>query len=138
MSEALPTASAMGDTLLPLGSGTLTHNSSGVPIIVVCTKADLVDDLSDNVVGGVSGMGGMVKGKGSEWEEQTDGIMQVLRVVCLKCEWNNLYSSLMVVCNTLRLKMVLLSSIQVKILLPYNISGNMHCICSSYLQHHLE
>lgn len=84
LSETLPAASAMGDTLLPLGPGTLTHNSSGVPIIVVCTKADLVDDLSDNVVGGTSGMGGMVKGKGSEWEEQTDGIMQVLRVICLK------------------------------------------------------
>ena len=30
-------------------------------------------------------MGGMVKGKGDEWEERTDGIMQILRTVCLKC-----------------------------------------------------
>lgn len=32
-------------------------------------------------------MGGMVKGKGGEWEEQTDGVMQVLRTICLKCKW---------------------------------------------------
>ena len=30
-------------------------------------------------------MGGMVKGKGGEWEERTDGIMQILRKICLKC-----------------------------------------------------
>ena len=30
-------------------------------------------------------MGGMVKGKGGEWEERTDSIMQVLRAICLKC-----------------------------------------------------
>lgn len=85
--EALPTTSTVNDTLLPLGPGTLTHNTSGVPVIVVCSKADLIDDLRDPVVGGTSGMGGMVKGKGSEWEEQTDGIMQVLRVICLKCAY---------------------------------------------------
>lgn len=28
----------------------------------------------------------MVKGKGGDWEEQTDGVMQVLRTICLKCE----------------------------------------------------
>ncbi|KAH8118671.1 dynein light intermediate chain-domain-containing protein [Phellopilus nigrolimitatus] len=82
-SESMPTTSTLGSTLLPLSSGTLTHNFSGVPIIVVCTKADLIDEGRD-LVGGASGMGGMVKGKGSEWEEQTDGIMQVLRVICLK------------------------------------------------------
>lgn len=27
----------------------------------------------------------MVKGKGGEWEERTDSIMQVLRTICLKC-----------------------------------------------------
>ena len=27
----------------------------------------------------------MVKGKGGEWEERTDGVMQVLRTICLKC-----------------------------------------------------
>jgi len=31
-------------------------------------------------------MGGMVKGKGGEWEERTDGVMQVLRTICLKCK----------------------------------------------------
>lgn len=34
---------------------------------------------------GTSGMGGMVKGKGGEWEERTDGVMQILRTICLKC-----------------------------------------------------
>jgi dynein cytoplasmic 1 light intermediate chain len=56
-----------------------------VPIIVVCTKADLIDDNNDLVGAGASGMGGMVKGKGDEWEERTDGIMQILRTVCLQC-----------------------------------------------------
>ena len=56
-----------------------------MPIIVVCTKADLIDDNNDLVGAGTSGMGGMVKGKGDEWEERTDGIMQILRAVCLKC-----------------------------------------------------
>lgn len=28
----------------------------------------------------------MVKGKGGEWEERTDGVMQVLRTICLKCK----------------------------------------------------
>ncbi|KAL5527720.1 hypothetical protein ACEPAG_6521 [Sanghuangporus baumii] len=83
-SDSIPTMSTVNDTLLPLGPGTLTHNTSGVPIIVVCAKADLIDDQGDPLVGGSAGMGGMVKGKGSEWEEQTDGIMQVLRVICLK------------------------------------------------------
>ncbi|KAJ7853861.1 hypothetical protein B0H13DRAFT_2579942 [Mycena leptocephala] len=66
-----------------LGPGTLTHNSAGVPIIVVCTKADLIDEGSD-LAAGASGMGGMVRGKGGEWEERTDSIMQVLRTICLK------------------------------------------------------
>ena len=84
--DALPSTSTLNSTILPLGSGTLTHNSSGVPIVVVCSKADLIDEGHDAVGVGASGMGGMVKGKGSEWEERTDSIMQVLRVVCLKCE----------------------------------------------------
>lgn len=54
-------------------------------IVVVCTKADLIDDNSDIAGVGASGMGGMVKGKGGEWEERTDGVMQVLRTICLKC-----------------------------------------------------
>ncbi|KDQ08260.1 hypothetical protein BOTBODRAFT_118858 [Botryobasidium botryosum FD-172 SS1] len=74
-------ATTLNSTLLPLGQGTLTHNSSGIPIIVVCTKADLIDDEEDTVVGG--GLG-LLKGKGGEWEERTDGIMQALRTICLK------------------------------------------------------
>ena len=74
-------------TLLPLGSGTLTHNSAGVPIIVVCTKSDQIDEGSDMIGAGASGMGGMVKGKGGQWEERTDSIMQILRVICLKCQY---------------------------------------------------
>ena len=35
---------------------------------------------------GATAMGSMVKGKGGEWEERTDGIMQILRTICLKCE----------------------------------------------------
>lgn len=69
----------MNSTLLPLGPGTLTHNIAGVPIIVTCAKADLIDE-EENV-----GLG-TAKGKGSEWEEKTDGIMQILRTICLKCK----------------------------------------------------
>jgi len=83
--EPLPaTSSTLQGTILPLGPGTFTHNAAGVPIIVVCSKADLIDDNNDLVGAGTSGMGGMVKGKGDEWEERTDGIMQILRTVCLK------------------------------------------------------
>ncbi|KAI0311026.1 dynein light intermediate chain-domain-containing protein [Amylostereum chailletii] len=78
------TATTLQGTILPLGPGTLTHNSGGVPIIVACTKADLIDDNNDVAGAGASGMGGMVKGKGGEWEERTDGIMQILRTICLK------------------------------------------------------
>ena len=81
----LATSSALQGTILPLGQGTFTHNTAGVPIIVACTKADLIDDNTDLVGAGASGMGGMVKGKGGEWEERTDGIMQILRTICLKC-----------------------------------------------------
>ncbi|KAH9482492.1 Cytoplasmic dynein 1 light intermediate chain 2 [Psilocybe cubensis] len=82
-SDSIPSNSTLSNTILPLGPGTLTHNSAGVPIIVACTKADLIDDGND-MVAGTSGMGSMVKGKGGEWEEQTDGVMQVLRTICLK------------------------------------------------------
>ncbi|KAF8213995.1 dynein light intermediate chain-domain-containing protein [Mycena galopus ATCC 62051] len=77
-------SSVSGSTLLPLGHGTLTHNSAGVPIVVVCTKADLIDEGGSDLGTGASGMGGMVRGKGGEWEERTDSIMQVLRTICLK------------------------------------------------------
>ncbi|KIK96822.1 hypothetical protein PAXRUDRAFT_825548 [Paxillus rubicundulus Ve08.2h10] len=80
----LAASNLSSNTVLPLGPGTLTHNSAGVPIIVVCSKADLIDEGSDLVGAGTSGMGGIVKGKGGEWEERTDGIMQVLRTICLK------------------------------------------------------
>lgn len=84
--DPLPaSSSALNNTVLPLGPGTLTHNAAGVPIIVVCSKADLIDEEND-MVAGTTGMGGMVKGKGGEWEERTDGVMQVLRTICLKCE----------------------------------------------------
>ena len=83
--EPLPATATVNGTVLPLGQGTLTHNSAGVPIVVVCTKADLIDEGNDIIGSGPSGMGGMVKGKGGEWEERTDSIMQVLRTVCLKC-----------------------------------------------------
>ncbi|KAH7923655.1 hypothetical protein BV22DRAFT_1196540 [Leucogyrophana mollusca] len=83
-SDSLPaTSNLSSNTVLPLGPGTLTHNAAGVPIIVACAKADLIDEGSD-LAAGASGMGGMVKGKGGEWEERTDGVMQVLRTVCLK------------------------------------------------------
>lgn len=72
-------SSSINSTLLPLGAGTLTHNAAGIPIVVVCTKADLIDEEDDVGLG-------LTKGKGSEWEERTDGIMQVLRIICLKCE----------------------------------------------------
>lgn len=85
--DPLPaTNTALSNTLLPLGSGTLTHNSAGVPIIVVCAKADQIDEGHD-IAAGASSMGGMVKGKGGAWEERTDGIMQILRTMCLKCQW---------------------------------------------------
>lgn len=85
-SDPIPATSTLSSsTLLPLGSGTFTHNTAGIPIIVTCTKADLIDEGHD-LVAGASGMGGMVKGTGGEWEERTDGIMQVLRTICLKCK----------------------------------------------------
>jgi hypothetical protein len=78
------TTASMASSALPLPKGTFNSNTAGVPIIVVCTKADLIDDNSD-MAGGAGGMGGMVKSKGGEWEERTDGVMQVLRTICLKC-----------------------------------------------------
>jgi dynein light intermediate chain 1 len=84
-SDPLPASnSTLSNTILPLGPGTFSHNAAGVPIIVACTKADLIDEGND-IVAGASGMGSMVKGKGGEWEERTDGVMQVLRTICLKC-----------------------------------------------------
>ncbi|KAF8655336.1 hypothetical protein AX16_003109 [Volvariella volvacea WC 439] len=81
--DPLPQNSTLSNTLLPLGPGTFTHNQAGIPIVVCCTKADLIDEEVD-MAAGASGMGGMVKGKAGDWEERTDGIMQVLRTICLK------------------------------------------------------
>ncbi|KAL1407301.1 hypothetical protein Q8F55_006722 [Vanrija albida] len=68
-----PPASLAGvGPLLPLGQGTLTLNPHGVPIVVVCTRADQMDAVGDEM--------GM---KGGGWEERTDWIQQVLRTVCL-------------------------------------------------------
>jgi dynein light intermediate chain 1, cytosolic len=77
------TSSTVDNTILPLREGTLTHNSGGVPIVVVCTKADLIDHEADIVHGGPNIM---IKGKTGEWEERTDSIMQVLRTISLKCK----------------------------------------------------
>jgi hypothetical protein len=60
----------------------------GVPIVVVCTKADLVDENNELAVGPL----GMGKGKGSESEERTDTVVQVLRTICLKCKNRKLIS----------------------------------------------
>ncbi|OBZ70333.1 Cytoplasmic dynein 1 light intermediate chain 1 [Grifola frondosa] len=57
--DPLPTTSTVSNTLLPLDEG-------------------------HDIIGTTSGMGGMVKGKGGEWEERTDSVMQVLRTICLK------------------------------------------------------
>jgi dynein light intermediate chain 1 len=78
--EPLPANPSFSNSVLPLGPGTLTHTGGGVPLVVVCATADLVDDSAD------AAGAGMVKGKGDLWEERTDGIMQVLRTVCLKCK----------------------------------------------------
>lgn len=48
---------------------------AGIPIIVVCTKADLMDHAGDE-----AGM------KGAAWEEKTDWVQQVLRTICLSCK----------------------------------------------------
>lgn len=85
--DPLPASTSVPGTLLPLGQGSFTHNQAGVPIIVTCTKADLIDGGSE------PGPGGMVKGKGGEWEERTDGIMQILRTICLKCVFHPLAPS---------------------------------------------
>ncbi|ODN86793.1 hypothetical protein L198_07155 [Cryptococcus wingfieldii CBS 7118] len=57
--------------LLPLGSGTSTR-SSEIPSVVVCTKADLMDNAAEDV-----------KFNGGRWEEKTDRARQALGNVCL-------------------------------------------------------
>ncbi|KAG8952640.1 hypothetical protein FRC04_004002 [Tulasnella sp. 424] len=86
----LPGGTSLSSTLLPLSQGVFTHNSSGVPIIVVCAKADMIDQ---NQAG--PGMGlSLLKAKGGEWEERTDTIMQILRTICLKYGASLFYTSM--------------------------------------------
>lgn len=59
-----------GEDDLPLPEGCLTHNF-GVPLVVVCTKADTIPRLERDR---------------DFKEEQFDYIQQVLRTVCLKCK----------------------------------------------------
>lgn len=54
------------------------HNTAGVPILIT----DLIDKNTDHVSAGASGMDGMVKWKGGEWEECSDSIMQILYTIC--------------------------------------------------------
>ncbi|KAN0140377.1 hypothetical protein V8E53_001586 [Lactarius tabidus] len=71
------TPNTLQSTTPPLGPGTFTHNITDVPTI---------DDHTNLVSAGVSGMGGMVKGKGGEWEERRrDPADTVLRTIRLKC-----------------------------------------------------
>ncbi|KAG8880265.1 hypothetical protein FRB97_000977, partial [Tulasnella sp. 331] len=93
-SEAIPSTGAnmLSSTLLPLSQGVFTHNRSGVPIVVVCAKADKIDDDAGGP-SGMGGMGGLAKNKGAGWEERTDGIMQVLRTICLKYGAGLFYTS---------------------------------------------
>lgn len=55
----------------PLPEGCLTHNF-GVPLVVVCTKADTIPQLE----------------RDRNFKEETfDYVQQVLRTICLKCEF---------------------------------------------------
>ncbi|KAN0132274.1 dynein 1 light intermediate chain [Lactarius tabidus] len=66
--------SALRGTMLPLGPGTFTHNIISVPTIVARTKADLIDEHTNLIGAGVSGVRGI----------NADGIGQILRTICLK------------------------------------------------------
>jgi dynein light intermediate chain 1 len=66
---ANPTA-AEGEEIAPLPEGCLTHNF-GVPLVVVCTKADTISQLERDR---------------NFKEEKFDYVQQVLRTICLKCE----------------------------------------------------
>lgn len=61
-----------GDEVSPLPEGCLSHNF-GVPLVIVCTKADTIAQLER---------------ERNFKEEQFDYIQQVLRTICLKCEFN--------------------------------------------------
>ena len=57
----LPTTNDSHNTMLQLGQGTFTHNTAGVPIIVVCAREYSIEGLVGG--NGVSRMGRMVKGR---------------------------------------------------------------------------
>lgn len=59
-----------GEERAPLADGCLTHNF-GVPLVVVCTKADTI---------------GQLEKERNFKEEKFDYVQQVLRTICLKCE----------------------------------------------------
>jgi dynein light intermediate chain 1 len=78
----LPTISSiLRGTILSSGSGTFAHNIAGVPIIVACTKA--VDDPTDFVGAGTSGLGGMVKGRETRSARQWEQICLQLLTMCI-------------------------------------------------------
>lgn len=79
-------------------------------------------------------MGGMVKGKGGEWEERTDTIMQVLRTICLKCKCR-LYFISPIADKSCDRKMVLHYSTLPHSLILYRSSVNTLFTCSSPLLH---
>jgi dynein light intermediate chain 1 len=63
-------AAVDGEESAPLPEGCLTHNY-GVPLVVVCTKADTIGQLERDR---------------NFKEEKFDYVQQVLRTICLKCE----------------------------------------------------
>ena len=73
--------------MLRLGQGTFTHNTAGVPTIVACAKADLIDHNTD-LVGAVVFGTGMVKGKGGESVECTAAHD------CVKWVWGLIFTHL--------------------------------------------
>lgn len=75
--------------VLPLGPGTLTQNPYGIPIFVVCTKADQIDLVAEELgftAGGGASVGSQGKAGKGGWEERTDWVGCVLRTVGLMCE----------------------------------------------------
>jgi hypothetical protein len=75
----------------------------------------------------------MVKGKGDEWEERTDGIMQILRAVCLKCtpSSTHLFSFPLIYLSSLQMARVYSTQRRNQ---QHSMScASTHCTPSSYL-----
>ena len=74
----LATSSDLQGTILPLDLRTLTHNTTGIPIIVARTKAEQIDDIADFVGSGGSDTGGMREANGRstliEFTQMTCGV----------------------------------------------------------------